>query len=159
MKWWCGHAESSVVVGALCSWFGHFPLGCTEMCEAARPEILEKHLPCSDFILFSSCTRCPALSSAGVLQIPRSALGCSASQSPAVLAAPGQPTSATSNLFFFLPLLSFSVLMESTTLWPLPSSTHLRKALSTSSTTLQVCLPSECFLKYEQSGAGFVLGG
>lgn len=107
VKWWCGHAESSVVVGALCSWFGHFPLGCTEMCEAARPEILEKHLPCSDFDLFSSCTRCPALSSAGVLQIPRSALGCSASQSPAVLAAPGQPTSATSNLFFSFPSLAF----------------------------------------------------
>lgn len=107
VKWWCGPAESSVVVGALCSWFGHFPLGCTEMCEAARPEILEKHLPCSDFDLFSSCTRCPALSSAGVLQIPRSALGSSASQSPAVLAAPGQPTSATSNLFFSFPSLAF----------------------------------------------------
>lgn len=71
----------------------------------------------------------------------------------------GSPHLPLLTCFFFLPLLSFSALMESTTLWPLPSSTHLRKALSTSSTTLQVCLPSECFLDYEQSGAGFVLGG
>lgn len=76
VKWWCGHARSSVVVGALCSHFGRFPLCCKETCEAARPEILEKHLSRSDFVPFSSrmAVPCPP---AGVPQIPRSALGSS----------------------------------------------------------------------------------
>jgi len=49
--------------------------------------------------------------------------------------------------------------MESTTPWPLPSSTHPRRASSTSSMTLQVRAPGKRVPECEQCGAGFVQGG
>lgn len=100
----------------------------------------------------------------GTLELAADALQCRLSWRPKDVEVSSLPRAASSlahppafpatSYSFLSYLFSFSVLMESTTPWPLPSSTHLRRALSTSSMTLQVSAPSREALNMSREGPG-----
>lgn len=82
---------------------------------------------------------------------PKDAVGVLPAQSCLLAGTRPSAFHPTSNSFLSC-LFSFSVLMESTTPWPLPSSTHPRRASSTSSMTLQVSEPSSEALNVSREG-------